>query len=825
MQKLASLTIALLLCGAVPAMAQPLSPIAQVDARKTQAEAKLKEATTLLGYSNWLAAQQPARSAVDLYRAIGDRNGQVQALTLLTQALYQQGQFQLALQAITQAEGLTETAQQRGQLVSLRGLIALDVGNYREALQSFQRAQGSQLRDIAQENRNRIGLGEAYRYLGMYRNAQNMLNLAVRTSGHRPDYGRALNALGDVHFDLGQYAEAQDFYQQALQVRRSLGDRRAILRTLNNLGRVQRELGNWSAAMKFHQDALGIATGLGDNTIRANILNNLAIVQMNLGQLKSARDLLEQATGFNRMVGNSLDVTTLINFAQYYIKAGQLDQAAKTYQLAIDVSRRKGDRLGEARALSGLGQLRLKSGDAKAAIPVLQNSIELFELLRPGLRDDEKVSMFESQAETYRLLQQAWVTQGDPAMALTITERGRARAFVELLAKRLVQSDETRTALKSPNFAEIQATAQQNRATLVSYSIIQNDRKQDSELYIWVVNPDGKLTFRRVDLQALNANTSLDKIAQGARIATATGQDKQRHIVNNLVIAMRGTITGPSPVTSNGLLASPRNAYEVLIQPIADLLPTDPNARVIFIPQDSLLLVPFQALQDATGKFLIEKHTLLMAPSIQALSLIKKYEQNQTSNALVIGNPSPMPEPLVPLPGAETEAKTIAQILNTQALIGAQAKESTVLQKIPQARIIHLATHGLLDDQQGLQSSLAFAPSENNNGLLTAEEILNLKLNANLAVLSACDTGRGKITGDGVIGLSRSLLSAGVSSVVVSLWAVPDLPTATLMTEFYRNLQTNPDKAQALRQAMLTTMSQNPSPRDWAGFMLIGSAD
>jgi len=113
----------------------------------------------------------------------------------------------------------------------------------------------------------------------------------------------------------------------------------------------------------------------------------------------------------------------------------------------------------------------------------------------------------------------------------------------------------------------------------------------------------------------------------------------------------------------------------------------------------------------------------------------------------------------------------------------------------------------------------------NDNGLLTSSEILDLKLHAELVVLSACDTGKGKLTGDGVIGLYRSLISAGVPSVIVSLWAVPDAPTAALMMEFYQNLQKNPDKAQALRQAMLTTMKNHPEPKNWAAFTLIGEAE
>ena len=92
-------------------------------------------------------------------------------------------------------------------------------------------------------------------------------------------------------------------------------------------------------------------------------------------------------------------------------------------------------------------------------------------------------------------------------------------------------------------------------------------------------------------------------------------------------------------------------------------------------------------------------------------------------------------------------------------------------------------------------------------------------------MLSACDTGRGTITGDGVIGLSRSLITAGVPSLVVSLWSVPDAPTAELMVEFYEQLQQGQDKAQALRQAMLITKETHPDPRDWAAFTLIGEAD
>jgi CHAT domain-containing protein len=190
-------------------------------------------------------------------------------------------------------------------------------------------------------------------------------------------------------------------------------------------------------------------------------------------------------------------------------------------------------------------------------------------------------------------------------------------------------------------------------------------------------------------------------------------------------------------------------------------------------------------------------------------------------------NTNQPPQELASLPYSETEAIAIAQLLNVEPLTGDKATKVAVLQQIEQARIVHLATHGILDDVEGLgiPGFIALAPSKGDSGLLTANEIFNLRLNAELVVLSACNTGRGRITGDGVIGLSRSFIAAGVPSVVVSLWSVTDESTADLMAEFYRQIQLTPDIAQALRKAMLVTLVKHPNPVDWAAFTLIGEAE
>lgn len=247
--------------------------------------------------------------------------------------------------------------------------------------------------------------------------------------------------------------------------------------------------------------------------------------------------------------------------------------------------------------------------------------------------------------------------------------------------------------------------------------------------------------------------------------------------------------------------------------------------------------MPFPALQDKSGKYLVDKHTIWTAPSIQVLDLTRDFARYlrlerlvRKKMAVVVGNPT-MPriselEMLPNLPAAKQVAKVIARLLQTQVIIGSKASETVIKQQMLQAGTIHLATHGLLNDFQGsgVPGALALTPSKKDDGLLTASEILGMKLNAELVVLSACDTGIGKITGDGVVGLSRSFISAGVPSIVVSLWSVPDAPTASLMTKFYQRLQQNPNRAQALRDAMLATKRDHQNPKDWAAFTLIGEA-
>ncbi|RUS98673.1 hypothetical protein DSM106972_080590 [Dulcicalothrix desertica PCC 7102] len=342
--------------------------------------------------------------------------------------------------------------------------------------------------------------------------------------------------------------------------------------------------------------------------------------------------------------------------------------------------------------------------------------------------------------------------------------------------------------------------AQQQNATLVEYSIITNN-SQETALYIWVIKPTGKVIFRQVDLNAWRQkeNSSLTDLITKARHETDSTQTLKK-------------------------------LYQILIQPIANTLPQKAEERVIIVPQGALFRLPFAALPDSNGKYLIEKHTISTTPSIEALDLLykRKTRKQKTSESLIVGNAtlpktsfkSCNPTNLSPLPGAEQEAEHIAVILKTQALTRDKATETAVLARISKAGIIHLATSSCKNDDSSI---ISLATSNQDDGWLTAEEIQKLQIQADLVVLNSYDTALEKMTADGIVGLSRAFLTAGANSVITSLWDVDDATTASLMISFYENYSKSHRGAGALRQAMLKTMKKYPNPRYWAAFTLIGT--
>lgn len=674
-----------------------------------------------------------------------------------------------------------------------------------------------------------------------------------------------LTRLASAYALLGNSEKQIATLQEQLTLAQQANDAKLQLSTLLELSSVyQYRRQNPSQAISLIQQAIQLAQQINEPQLEIIATHQLALLLAQQGNLDQLIKLLKVALVQAENTKNIfLQARTLDYLSRAYASLGNYQEAIELRKKIISIYQNfyppDQPNLLAGMAIGNLGILQFQAGQFSEAEKNLQLALTTesqwrqqtlsISNLEGRTRDELNLSLRDSSLEIqefYRTWQQILVATDRTNMALEISEAGRARAFLDLLTSRFGVSDSSLAVAPTPNLEQIKRIAQAQNSTLVLYSLVYKTNvfstvktgapeSEAKELYIWVISPKGTITFRKSDLEPLVQE--LNTVKGGLPLLEFLVTNAR----NSIFVRGRSSSATDNPASSSKsaertTYKSLQRLYQLLIQPIADLLPTDPNERITFIPQDTLFLVPFAALQDNMGKFLIEKHTILSAPSIQVLEFTHQQRLTATSaqTALIVGNPD-MPklalepgEPpvkLPPLPGSEQEAKTIAALLKTQPLIGSQATEITVLETIKNARWIHLATHGLFDDIQGFQSSLALTPAGNEDGFLTAREIINLKLNAELVVLSACDTGRGRISGDGVIGLSRSFIAAGVPSVVVSLWKVPDQPTAFLMQNFYQNLQHSPDKAQALRQAMLITLQQYPNPKDWAAFTLVGEAE
>ena len=842
-----------------------------------------------LNTGQFQAALQTFEQALGIFRAIGDRRGEGIALAVLSSNYLYSGNYTKAIEYAQQHLALARKIHDRkmegGSLLNLGaayfylddyakaidyhnqslviareindrqteaealtnlGLDYLNQGNYAKAIdyQNQSLAIAREINDRETEAKALTNLGVAYLSQGNYVQAinyqQQRLLLAKEIRDRRGE-GKALGNLGIAYLYLGNYPKAIEYSQQALGITREINDRHGEAACLGVLGNAYLALGNSPKAIEYNEQYLALARKIRSRQGESKALSSLGSAYLNQGDYTKAIEYDQQALIIAREVHDrQTEGNVLGNLGVAYSYLGNFPKAIEYFQQVLAIAREIHDRYSEGNSLN-LGATLLKSGNLAAAQSSLMDGIKVWESLREVSGSDaNKVSIFEEQARTYRTLQEVLIAQSKTDEALEIAERGRARAFVELLAKQISPNPIEKLTIPAPKIEQIKQIAKAQNSTLVQYSIIYDDvqgngklQAQESKLYIWIIKPTGEIAFKQVDLKSLK--TPLAELVTNSRDAIGVRG------CGILCVVPREGYEQQAQATATKKL---QQLHQILIQPIAQFLPTDPNSRVIFIPQKSLFLVPFPALQDEQGKYLIEKHTMLTAPAIQVLELTHQQRQQvgtqslaplQSKNILVMGNPT-MPsipdstgklQQLASLPGAETEAKAIAQLLNTQAITGKGATKSAILQKLTTARIAHLATHGLLDDFKGfgVPGAIALTPEGNDNGLLTSSEIFDLKLNAELVVLSACDTGRGDITGDGVIGLSRSLISAGVPSVIVSLWSVPDAPTASLMTHFYQNLKQSPDKAQALRSAMLTTLKQHPDPKDWAAFTLIGEAN
>ncbi|MGH9440941.1 MAG: CHAT domain-containing protein [Thermoanaerobaculia bacterium] len=311
-----------------------------------------------------------------------------------------------------------------------------------------------------------------------------------------------------------------------------------------------------------------------------------------------------------------------------------------------------------------------------------------------------------------------------------------------------------------------------------------------------------------------------------------------RSEITRRVEALANAVASRDP----GFAHSARDLYDLLLSPV------EPDIRGVrqlaIVPDGALWRVPFSVLRNRSGRAMIEQVAIYRTPSLSSLPLRSGApRRREKPRLLAFGNPTISgrtadriaavergPE-LGPLPDAEDEVRAIGRLYGSgrsEVRVGTEAREHVFKEEAGRFDVIHLATHGLLDDGAPMYSSVvlgAAAGEQDEDGLLEAREIADLSLHADLVVLSACQTGRGMFhAGEGIIGLSWALLAAGTPTAVVADWKTDSVATSRLMVDLHRRLLAGDGKAEALRGAELS-LRRDPRyahPYYWAAFEVVG---
>jgi CHAT domain-containing protein len=484
------------------------------------------------------------------------------------------------------------------------------------------------------------------------------------------------------------------------------------------------------------------------------------------------------------------------------------------------------------------GRIAALEGDADTAISYFKQAVEAIEQLRATINTEaSRIGYVADKQEAYSDLIRLLVAKGNAASAFEYVERSKARALVDILASKqdfvasgldtvqvrqiLTRLDAADTAARTQSDSTNPGDTAGGRNLEVTRQAI---RETASELASLVtVSP-----VPTVELQALlGPDEALVEYYYQGHDFYAFILDRNRIQVVSLdgarlgqeVQAFREAVADPA---SDRWQTSARTLYRRLWTPVALMV----KARnVIVVSHGVLHYLPFAALQDSGGKFLIDQIGMRYLPNASVLKFLHPAIGKKALQVLVLGNPD-LGDPKLDLKFAESEARVVAGLFpDSRLLIRKDASVTNFLQAAGLSSRLHFATHGKFQSDSPLSSGLYLAKDERNDGLLSVGRLYSLNLDLDLVTLSACETGLGKISnGDDVVGLNRGFLYAGSRSVVGSLWSVDDEATAALMKAFYINLATR-SKREALRQAQISTRQNFPHPFFWAAFQLTGQSE
>ncbi len=577
----------------------------------------------------------------------------------------------------------------------------------------------------------------------------------------------------------------------------------------------------------------------------ASSLTRLGNAQRQLGRLEEAETTLRRAAHFSRLAGQKQEEASAVA-ALGWLALAHKDyvQALARYQEALALATQLNSVPQLITIQDGIGRSYAAQGRYDEALAAYRRSIELVEDVRGQLQEAELRSGFlEDKQAIYHGAVLSAVALGKVDEAFSYAERGRARAFLDLLGNqatlskgktRALVEEEVRLrarlsearALAQDEAGEgdpAQARQQVEAAERAYRAFLERVRKENLEqASLMTVEP---VTLREVQSQLPEGTTLLEYLVMGPEslvwVIDRSGAEVVRLPVPKPALvrqvrALRRAIAEQAPLERVQELST--TLYERLI---AEARPRIRGDRLLVVPHDVLHYLPFGALRAPGRRWLVEEYTLATLPSASVLKYLRGKGDEASAQALAVGNPDL--GPALNLRYAEREARMVGERYPGAAvLVKQEATEARVKQLSGSAGLLHFATHGELNEQDPLSSALLLVPEGQEDGRLEVRELFGLELKARLVVLSACETGLGKLSqGDELVGLQRAFLYAGTPAVVTTLWKVDDRASYVLMREFYAQLAAR-GPAEALREAQRAAMKEFPHPFAWAAFGLTG---
>ncbi|HEX9731254.1 MAG TPA: CHAT domain-containing tetratricopeptide repeat protein [Thermoanaerobaculia bacterium] len=700
---------------------------------------------------------------------------------------------------------------------------------------------------------------------------------------------RVLGNLGQVYLDLGETQRALAALRQALSLWREVADPRGEAAALATLGEAYSRLGKDADALAFHRDALALRRAIGDRQGEGIALALLARAQTATGAHVAALASVGQAIELLREVGDRFyEAAALRDQGELYTRSGEPGKAVPALKRALDLDRASGNQAGEALTLTVLAHAERRAGDAGSAREHVLAALDLFETLRtrissPDLRAAAAGKLHQAYELAIDLLmdaQHAAPAAGHDRAALAVCERQRARSLLELLAEAGTDLDagvepalverrkslETRLGAKAERLHGGSPPAAAERQALESELADLHRQLDFVEAEIRLASPSyAELTWPRpADVheiqELLGDDTVLLSYALGeARSflwAVTAGDVRSfelpgRHEIEDAVRQAYGSLSTYDPSARRAGAEAAAALSRLLLGPVAEQLG---SRRLAVVADGALSYLPFAALPlPGTGPVLVlERHEVVQLPSASVLTALRRTLAGRPPapeaiavladpvfgphDPRVLGAASgTAPAPVFErLPATRQEAELIAALAppdgSFTALGFAADRERVLGTGLGSYRVVHFATHAVIDAQTPALSGLVLSRVDEQgrprNGFLGLHDLYNLKLGADLVVLSGCRTALGReIRGEGLIGLTRAFFYAGAPRVVASLWRVEDRATAALMSRFYRALWHEGLRPAAALRAAQQELRQERRWRDpsfWAGFVLVG---